>query len=44
MELLKQKLGKEMTPQRENAWSKTLDIAYKRIFEGLKACEVSNLK
>jgi hypothetical protein len=44
MELLKQKLGKVLTPQREDAWSKTVDIAYKHIFEGLKACEVSNVK
>jgi hypothetical protein len=44
MELLKLKLGKELTPQRENAWSKTVDIAYKHIFEGLKACEASNAK
>jgi hypothetical protein len=44
MDLLRQKLGQELTPQREKAWSKTVDIAYKCIFEGLHKCEEATLK
>jgi hypothetical protein len=43
MDLLKQKLGEQLTPQGERAWSKTVDIAYKFIFEGLKKCEHSDV-
>jgi hypothetical protein len=43
MDLLKQKLGKQLTPEGEKAWSKIVDIAYKFIFEGLKKCEDSSV-
>lgn len=43
MDLLKQKLGKQLTPQGESAWNKTVDIAYKFIFQGLKTCENSSV-
>lgn len=38
MELMKEKLGKKLTSQGEEAWRKTIEIAYHRIFEGLKTC------
>jgi hypothetical protein len=43
MDLLKQKLGKRLTPQGESAWKKTVDVAYKFIFEGLQTHENSNV-
>jgi hypothetical protein len=43
MDLLKQKLGKQLTPEGERAWSKTIDVAYKFIFDGLKKCQDSNV-
>jgi hypothetical protein len=44
MQLLKQKLGKKLTSEAEEAWRKTVDIAYKSIFEGLKTCDASGMK
>ncbi|XP_067000253.1 globin [Anabrus simplex] len=36
MQLLKDKLDIHLTPYGEEAWSKTVDVIYKGIFEGLK--------
>lgn len=44
MKLLKQKLGKKLTSQAEAAWSKTIDVAYQVIFEGLKTSDVASVK
>jgi hypothetical protein len=42
MQLLKDKLGDQLTSEAENAWKKTVDIMYRDIFEGLRAFEASN--
>ena len=42
MQLLKDKLGEQLTSEGENAWKKALDILYKDIFEGMRAYEASN--
>ncbi|GLH05879.1 Uncharacterized protein GBIM_11438 [Gryllus bimaculatus] len=36
LKVLKAKLGKVMTPDAEEAWSKTLDVAYSIIFKGME--------
>lgn len=41
MQLLKQKLGSKLTSQGEEAWSKTVDVAYKFIFEGITKYQAS---
>lgn len=43
MDLLKEKLGEQLTPQGERAWNKTVDLAYTFIFQGLKKRETSNV-
>jgi hypothetical protein len=42
MQLLKDKLGDQLTSQGEKAWKKTVDIMFKDIFEGLRALEASD--
>ena len=42
MQLLKEKLGDQLTSQGERAWEKTVDIMYKVIFEGLRARDESD--
>jgi hypothetical protein len=44
MQLLKEKLGNQLTSQGEDAWKKTVDVLYKGIFQGLRACGASNVK
>lgn len=44
MELLKEKLGNQLTPQGEVAWKKTIDIVYKGIFQGMRAYDASSVK
>lgn len=41
MQLLKDKLGDELTSEAEEAWKKALDHIYKDIFEGLRAYDAS---
>jgi hypothetical protein len=41
MQLLKDKLGDQLTSEGEKAWKKAVDVMYKEIFEGLGACEAS---
>jgi len=42
MQLLRDKLGNQLTSEGENAWKKALDVLYKDIFEGMRAYEASN--
>jgi hypothetical protein len=44
MQLLKDKLGNQLTSEGENAWKKTVDVAYKGIFEGLKPFHASSVE
>jgi len=42
MQLLKDKLGDQLTSEGEEAWKKTVDVMYKDIFEGMRAYDASN--
>ena len=42
MQLLKDKLGDQLTSDGEKAWKKTFDLMYKDIFEGLRAHDASD--
>jgi hypothetical protein len=44
MQTLKDSLGDQLTSEGEKAWQKTIAIAYKAIFEGLRAYDASNVK
>jgi hypothetical protein len=39
MQLLKEKLGDQLTSEGAKAWKKTVDVMYKEIFAGLRSCD-----
>lgn len=41
MQLLRDKLGDQLTSEGEGAWMKTVDLMYKDIFEGMRACDAT---